>query len=489
MLPLRWRETNWYFFVVGGATAAAVAALVYYTGGIDSQFASYFGVIIIFAALYQSLVHSVLLGLTTILLSHLPLLYTGMQFDVFVRGLAPTAVYVAIFVVGRVTVSELIVRDQARNRAEADVVVLTELRDELDRINELEQKRVRQLHAVHSVGRLLVPIHDLQSLYNSLVEAARDWLGFDIVTLIVVDKEQLELQIVASVGIDRSHIPPSRRASIPWGDGIVGQVAMSGQPYASSDVRTISFDPLTGHPDTKSALAVPVKSSDTLLAVLSVESKSVNAFGSTDAMTLESVADHLAVAIENTRSREVLAHQAVTDMLTGLPNHRALMEHFDEEIERARRFNRKLSVLFLDIDKFKAVNDTFGHLSGDHVLRELAVVARPLLRLVDTFARYGGEEFVVLLPEVGHAEALAVAERLRLGVYNHSFVMDGGEDVQVMVSVGVATYPEDAASRHDLLRAADRALYWAKSSGRNKVASFIQHQGEPESVERRRQVN
>jgi len=164
-----------------------------------------------------------------------------------------------------------------------------------------------------------------------------------------------------------------------------------------------------------------------------------------------------------------LAALATTDPLTGLPNHRALADAMARELDRARRFQRPCSLLFVDIDYFKALNDGCGHAAGDSVLRELGEVLAASLRRVDTLGRWGGEEFVAVLPEVGAATALATAERLRANVAEHVFPVASG--THLTVSIGAATYGQDGLAPGTLLEAADRAMYAAKRMGRNQVFS------------------
>lgn len=166
---------------------------------------------------------------------------------------------------------------------------------------------------------------------------------------------------------------------------------------------------------------------------------------------------------------------STTDQLTQLPNHRALQTLIEQECERARRFGRPLSFLFFDGDRFKKVNDTYGHATGDVVLRELGERARSVLRAGDTLGRFGGEEFLVLLPETHPEEARIVAERLRCAVAalplaTHEVVYG----VAVTVSIGVATYPTDGATANDVREQADQAMYWAKRLGRNQVRTAVE---------------
>jgi len=142
------------------------------------------------------------------------------------------------------------------------------------------------------------------------------------------------------------------------------------------------------------------------------------------------------------------------------------------EMERVRRYNAPLAMLLLDLDHFKLVNDTYGHLVGDDVLVGVATLLQRAVRSVDTVSRYGGEEFVIVLPETGKQGALALAERLRDCLARHRFPIGGGQDIHVTGSIGVAIYPElKIESVEDLFRAADAALYRAKGSGRNLVCS------------------
>jgi diguanylate cyclase (GGDEF)-like protein len=170
-----------------------------------------------------------------------------------------------------------------------------------------------------------------------------------------------------------------------------------------------------------------------------------------------------ALAEANTRLQAL----AITDPLTDLPNHRAMVAALDRELERAQRYRRPCALLFIDLDHFKALNDGYGHPAGDAALRDLAVVVRGTVRDGDILGRWGGEEFVLLLPETDPAMALAAAERVRAAVAAHRF--RAGSGVHLTCSVGVATYPHDGQTRDSLVDAADRAMYAAKRLGRNQV--------------------
>lgn len=180
---------------------------------------------------------------------------------------------------------------------------------------------------------------------------------------------------------------------------------------------------------------------------------------------------HRAHAIETTRAdNHRLEALAQTDPLTQLVNRRALTIRLITEMERVRRYNAPLALLLLDLDHFKLINDTYGHLAGDDVLFGVATLLQRAVRTVDTVARYGGEEFVIVLPETGMQGALSFAERIRERLATHRFPIVGGDEMHVTGSIGVAIYPSQGMeSVKDLFRAADAALYRAKGGGRNLV--------------------
>jgi diguanylate cyclase (GGDEF)-like protein len=193
----------------------------------------------------------------------------------------------------------------------------------------------------------------------------------------------------------------------------------------------------------------------------------------TTVQELQASRDELAsVAIENVLLHRDARHLSLTDPLTGVWNRRYLQMILPREIDRATRFGRPLSLLMLDIDRFKPINDRWGHQRGDKVLVELIRRLGGSTRSqIDTVVRYGGEEFVVVLPETPARGARFVAEKLRMAVREEPFAGGDGEPLNITVSVGIASYPEDGATADDLVGAADLALYRAKAAGRDRVES------------------
>lgn len=188
-------------------------------------------------------------------------------------------------------------------------------------------------------------------------------------------------------------------------------------------------------------------------------------FGFAIAMFITRTIHRLYQQIEEKNMR--LQALSTTDPLTELPNHRALLARLEQEMERAQRSSRSCSLLFLDLDHFKALNDSYGHRVGDSILRDFAGVLSTNTRSMDTVGRWGGEEFIAMLPEATTNEALEIAERIRTAVSFHSFGSNGG--LHLTCSIGVACYPEHGTDQEALINAADQAMYGAKHLGRNQI--------------------
>ena len=183
------------------------------------------------------------------------------------------------------------------------------------------------------------------------------------------------------------------------------------------------------------------------------------------------VAEHAVLALRNAERYRAARDRAFIDDVTEVYNARYLLEALDREIRRSERYGTELSILFIDLDRFKLVNDTHGHLVGSNTLRQLSRVLEGCVRQVDTVARYGGDEFTILLADTGARLGRTVAERIRQSVERHAFEAGGGRTLRLTCSSGVSTYPAHGRTREALLDAADKAMYRAKSLGRNRVCS------------------
>jgi diguanylate cyclase (GGDEF)-like protein len=226
-----------------------------------------------------------------------------------------------------------------------------------------------------------------------------------------------------------------------------------------------------------SMMLLPLMRQGELVGSLNMASSVAERFSS-DRSTdfVERLANIFSICLENALNHERLNLIGLTDPLTGIFNRRYLETRCQEEAANVRRYRSPLCSMFLDIDKFKRINDNHGHIMGDEVLRKVASLIKSELRSNDVLARYGGEEFVVLLPQTGLHHSCEIAERIRSTIAAHPFSIDERNELQVTISIGVAQIPaESDGSDRDiaqkLLAAADEALYLAKESGRNKVVS------------------
>jgi diguanylate cyclase (GGDEF)-like protein len=206
------------------------------------------------------------------------------------------------------------------------------------------------------------------------------------------------------------------------------------------------------------------------MGTLALAAREADAFGDGARRTLQVLANQLAVSLANAAAVKRLEAMATTDGLTGCLNKRSFLEELDKKLRAAERFGRPLSLIVTDIDHFKGVNDTYGHATGDVVIKELGNVLRRVKRDTDIVARFGGEEFCVLCEETDTEGAVLLAERTRDELRQTTFNTELGK-LQVTVSLGVATFPRDAKTPGDLFEAADRALYAAKHSGRDQVCT------------------
>ena len=280
---------------------------------------------------------------------------------------------------------------------------------------------------------------------------------------------QNELGVRCAVSLDRVYANQRLR----FGEGIAGRVAKDQKPLlVPSD--GVPPAPSRGEPPVKTAIAVPLENSKgQVVGVLALYDREIaESFTELDLETVFSVARQAGVAVENVMLHQEAQKLSITDSVTGVWNRRYLSMRLAQEVERSIRFRRPLSVLMLDVDHFKRINDEFGHHRGDSVLVELAERIMGAVRgQVDTVARYGGEEFVLVLPETASDGARTVAQKIVETVAREPFGSDGEVQIWVTVSIGTATFPRNGYTQNSLVRAADDAMYEAKARGRNGVVS------------------
>jgi diguanylate cyclase (GGDEF)-like protein len=332
---------------------------------------------------------------------------------------------------------------------------------------ELEASRDETRRYVERLGEALRSTHDLSKLLSVVLETAVAAVQARAGAVWLLAPSRVELSLKVSRGF-----PPEaldRRTRV--GEGLAGHVAHTRQPVLiPSSGSTPAAAPW--EPQEPTMLAVPLESETQLIGVISVYGRThPKPFDATDLDTVRSLARQAAVGVENVLLHQEAQRLSITDGLTSLWNYRFLNMRLAQEVERAIRFNRSLSLLMIDIDHFKEVNDRFGHQRGDAILAELANrVVTETRAQVDTVARYGGEEFVLLLPETPLEGGRVVAEKIRESIASTPFGSDD-EAISVTVSIGLACFPQHGATAQTLLRSADQALYEAKGRGRNVVVA------------------
>jgi diguanylate cyclase (GGDEF)-like protein len=316
------------------------------------------------------------------------------------------------------------------------------------------------LEVLLSLTRLFSEERTLEEALQATTDAALEMLPCDHASLRLFDDQRFALLSTARSGTGITLPPASFRA----GEGVLGLVATSGRAALVEDGATDPrFDMRKVGFEVRSLVAVPLIAGGQVVGVLSASSKDPRAFNDRDRDLAQLLANCTVPAIESAR----LARLAVTDDLTRAYNYRVLHTRMEEEIGRASRYGNAFSVLMMDLDHFKRVNDRYGHPVGDEVLRAFADRVRTEVRQADVLVRRGGEEFFLIMPEASEDEAAIVAERIRARVAQGPIETHVGP-VEITVSIGVAQWcdPEDAAM---LEGRADAALYRAKESGRDRV--------------------
>ncbi|GEM_PF-977238 len=322
--------------------------------------------------------------------------------------------------------------------------------------------RVKQaLPALTDLAKRLLRPLDLPTVLDEILRQIQEVFGYSLCGVFFIDEETQELYVMAqrgfAAGVAQWRFPIGER-------GIVGWVARHKRAYYAPDV---VLDPyyVAAFPDTRSDAAFPLIVDDRIIGVLNVESPAVDAFPKENREVLEAFAILAGLAILRAQRDDDLTRLALTDGLTGLANRRALWEALEREIARGQRESRPVSVLVIEVDRFKYCNDVLGHLEGDRVLRAIADSLRANSRAMDMVARFGGDEFVILLADTDAGTACQIAERARARIAELMFA----RPAQITVSIGLATTPQDGMTGEALIEAADQRMYEAKRAGGNCV--------------------
>jgi diguanylate cyclase (GGDEF)-like protein/putative nucleotidyltransferase with HDIG domain len=363
-------------------------------------------------------------------------------------------------------------REHAVSKAQFDLVqvLASEAASAIEnaRLFQREQERASHLATLNELGRKANAVLNPKELLPSICQQVRDAFRYDLARIEIMTTSGEEMIVEAEAGYGTQLM--GRRTRL--GNGLSGAAAESGEPAVANnvaeDARYIAY-----HDGMRSAVSLPLKYREELKGVLTLESKQHNAFSAHDVLTLRTLADQLAVALHNAQAYQQAMEQAITDGLTALKTHRFFMESLDREWRQATRAGNIFSVIMIDLDGFKQVNDRHGHLEGDRVVKAVAALLGERVRHSNVVARYGGDEFAILLPGASVDQAETLAERLRARIATDPFLLEHS----VTASFGIASFPMHGPTPEEILRVADSGMYIAKHQNGNCVRTAGVHFG------------
>jgi two-component system cell cycle response regulator len=340
--------------------------------------------------------------------------------------------------------------------------------DILSHVNDLLDRKLYEATILSEIGRVARGLVEKDETFTAVMNLVGRVADFAVGAMAFVEQEELDVVLMMR--------RPATPAVVEAVKARLVEVVVrehGGAPFARVQARLFSPTGGPGGTEEKTLdgfVSVPVTTNERLAGLLALGGRRVARMTADTEAFLGQVANQAYIVMENARLFERVRNLSIRDSLTDLYNHRHVMELVSVEFSRVGRYQQAFSLLMIDVDDFKKVNDEYGHPAGDAVLTELARIIKETVRTVDVVGRYGGEEFVAVLPHTPHDEALETAERIRLRIHDHVF--PGGErKVHVTVSVGVASYPSAKVdSPSTLIREADQALYRAKEAGRDRVA-------------------
>jgi diguanylate cyclase (GGDEF)-like protein/PAS domain S-box-containing protein len=333
-------------------------------------------------------------------------------------------------------------------------------------------------HAHDAMLGMVARGQELAEILNAIVRQVESEDQTTLCSVLLLDAEGKHLLTGAAPSLPAFYNQAIHGIEIGVGVGSCGTAAALGQRVIVEDIQTHAYwapyAQLAQDAGLRSCWSEPIRSSrGKVLGTFAIYHAQPKSPQQVDIERIAFAANLAAIAIENRYAHEELERRAYTDDLTGLANRRYFLEQAESELTRTLRYDRELSILMIDLDHFKLVNDTYGHKVGDLVLQRLSELCRATLRDVDIVGRIGGEEFAVLLPETGSEQAMEAAERLRAALAAAHVTLNGGLPLRSTASFGVTTLREKDTNIDTLLNQADQALYRAKNEGRNRVCRYL----------------
>ncbi len=433
---------------------AVLPVLIYHTGGLESTFYLFFYVTIAIAAYMLTIPYA----LTTIVL--MCLLYSYVTKDQLHLaewfGFAMRVGFMWIFFLALTYASDYMRKSEHR---------LLKLFDKLNmRTSELEKSQA-QLEMIYENSRVLAGILEPDGVVREIVRIMGNTLQYTCYAIVLQDKSRGYYYRARYLhGQANFHLKALQVSS----DDLIDKISRTSEAVRVNNTTSRNdYKPL--NPEARSVMFVPMMAHGQSQGLLIAESTEEGFFTERDEQLLSVVARSAGLALENAALHKRTEELSIIDELTECYNYRYFIRKLQEEKKRAVRYDLPLSIIMVDIDWFKKLNDSYGHEVGNLVLKALAGIIKRCVRDVDIFARYGGEEFVVILPQTPQQEAYRIGERIREQVETH--VVDAGSSgkLRITVSVGVSSYPENGRSEEELVSVADQALYEAKDQGKNLV--------------------
>jgi len=326
-----------------------------------------------------------------------------------------------------------------------------------------ERTKARHLSLLNTISRNAIATLNPDEMLAKITEQLEAGLTYDHIGIGVLDYATREIVIQAEAGTRRGTLGHR----IPLGDGLIGHVARNGQmaAFRTGSSADITLKPLL--PNSVAAIALPVFYAEQLHGILYIESSTPVDFSEEEVLLLRTLADLIAGALHNALSFQKAQEQAITDGLTGVKTHRFFMEALSAEWKRSTRAGRAFALVLMDLDRFKFVNDFYGHLEGDLVLQRVGQILETNCRRSDVVARYGGDEFVILMPETSMEHARQLASKLRGWVSADPLL----REKNISASFGIACYPLHGSSPQELIQVADASMYLSKHQGGNTVST------------------
>jgi diguanylate cyclase (GGDEF)-like protein len=316
----------------------------------------------------------------------------------------------------------------------------------------------------HQLARSLTSSLDLDTVLRTILEQMERTVHAELWTLLMLDETSQELYYAIAAGGEQEAL---RDLRVKVGEGVAGWVVEHGEtlivPEAEEDPRWKKSSKM------RSVIALPLRGRKGTHGAIEIFNPRSDQMTDYTIAFLHILADHAAIAIENARDVARIQHLTIADDTTGLFNVRHLYDVLGRELERSSRAGLPLSLAFLDLDRFKDVNDAHGHLIGSELLASAGQRLQELSRKQDLCFRYGGDEFIVLMPETDAGAALAQASTLHRALTETRFPMKNGLELNIGASIGLATAPNDGATLHSIIGAADARMYAVKSNGRGQV--------------------